>query len=98
MGTSRMKLQLLRINSGVDATSGVLYRVYPEGDKKFLCYTLEDEHRDVKVMGETRIPAGTYTIEFRSVGGYHSRELKSCLLYTSPSPRDGLLSRMPSSA
>ena len=25
-------------------------------------------------------------------------EYKSCLLYTSPSPRDGLLSRMPSSA
>ena len=24
--------------------------------------------------------------------------LKGCLLYTSPSPRDGLLSRMPSSA
>ena len=24
--------------------------------------------------------------------------LKDCLLYTSPSPRDGLLSRMPSSA
>ena len=27
-----------------------------------------------------------------------TRELRSCLLYTSPSPRDGLLSRMPSSA
>ena len=27
-----------------------------------------------------------------------TRELFSCLLYTSPSPRDGLLSRMPSSA
>ena len=27
--------------------------------------------------------------------GHH---LKVCLLYTSPSPRDGLLSRMPSSA
>ena len=26
------------------------------------------------------------------------REKQSCLLYTSPSPRDGLLSRMPSSA
>ena len=26
------------------------------------------------------------------------REFKLCLLYTSPSPRDGLLSRMPSSA
>ena len=25
-------------------------------------------------------------------------QLRSCLLYTSPSPRDGLLSRMPSSA
>ena len=25
-------------------------------------------------------------------------ELDACLLYTSPSPRDGLLSRMPSSA
>ena len=28
----------------------------------------------------------------------HYAELKACLLYTSPSPRDGLLSRMPSSA
>ena len=26
------------------------------------------------------------------------RDLLTCLLYTSPSPRDGLLSRMPSSA
>ena len=27
-----------------------------------------------------------------------AREAETCLLYTSPSPRDGLLSRMPSSA
>ena len=27
-----------------------------------------------------------------------AQQLKDCLLYTSPSPRDGLLSRMPSSA
>ena len=33
---------------------------------------------------------------FRSVGEYAKAE--DCLLYTSPSPRDGLLSRMPSSA
>ena len=26
------------------------------------------------------------------------QEIEACLLYTSPSPRDGLLSRMPSSA
>ncbi|HMV01658.1 MAG TPA: DUF5675 family protein [Chitinophagales bacterium] len=30
---------------------------------KFLCDTLEDEYRDIKVHGETRIPAGTYKIE-----------------------------------
>ena len=28
----------------------------------------------------------------------HIKQFKNCLLYTSPSPRDGLLSRMPSSA
>ena len=37
-----------------------------------------------------------------SEGGKTAKELlqetKTCLLYTSPSPRDGLLSRMPSSA
>ena len=34
-----------------------------------------------------------------SVGGYAvGAESEVCLLYTSPSPRDGLLSRMPSSA
>ena len=27
-----------------------------------------------------------------------TKKLRDCLLYTSPSPRDGLLSRMPSSA
>ena len=31
-------------------------------------------------------------------GKYKFEQEKNCLLYTSPSPRDGLLSRMPSSA
>ena len=30
--------------------------------------------------------------------GFIQRDYTNCLLYTSPSPRDGLLSRMPSSA
>lgn len=30
---------------------------------KFLCDTLEDEFRDIKVYSETRIPAGSYKIE-----------------------------------
>ena len=40
------------------------------------------------------------TFKFSTVGGFDERILqgKVCLLYTSPSPRDGLLSRMPSSA
>ena len=32
------------------------------------------------------------------VYGFQWRHFGACLLYTSPSPRDGLLSRMPSSA
>ena len=35
--------------------------------------------------------------EYRSTDGFVTN-LKSCLLYTSPSPRDATLSRMPSSA
>jgi hypothetical protein len=37
------------------------------------CYGLEDEHRDVKVMHETRIPAGKYEIKLRKFGGHHIR-------------------------
>ena len=40
-------------------------------------------------------------IEAKRIEGCSERTIqyyKSCLLYTSPSPRDGLLSRMPSSA
>ena len=35
---------------------------------------------------------------FGHLDTYLSSQLYDCLLYTSPSPRDGLLSRMPSSA
>ena len=36
--------------------------------------------------------------EFPKMYISRQRKIKGCLLYTSPSPRDGLLSRMPSSA
>ena len=42
-----------------------------------------------------------YTPQGRMVSkpaGKRPRHIHPCLLYTSPSPRDGLLSRMPSSA
>ena len=67
-----MKYEVLRISSGIDSTSGMLFEI--EGGKRtFLAYTLEDEQRDVKVWGETRIPAGTYQLELRKEGGFHSR-------------------------
>ena len=37
------------------------------------------------------------TIEDADFGRYDAEGYKYCLLYTSPSPRDGLLSRMPCS-
>ena len=37
-------------------------------------------------------------VEMRRARGYEALGVMDCLLYTSPSPRDGLLSRMPSSA
>ena len=52
-----MELEVIRFNKGVDATNGMLFDV--TGDRKFLCYTLEDESREEKVWGETCIPNGT---------------------------------------
>ena len=67
-----MKLEVLRFSSQADCTHGILFEV-TEIKKHFLCYTLEDEHRVLKVKGETRIPAGTYRIELRKEGGFHAR-------------------------
>ena len=71
-----MKLQLLRINSQADYTSGVLFQVCDDGSKEFLCYTLEDEEREKKVKHETRIPEGVYRISLRTYGGFHERYKK----------------------
>jgi hypothetical protein len=43
---------------------------------EFKVHTLEDEFRTNKVYGETRIPSGSYKIEFRTVGGFHQRYLE----------------------
>jgi hypothetical protein len=70
-----MKLQVLRFSSQTDSTSGLLFEV-TEVKKHFLCYTLEDERRVLKVRGETRVPAGVYKIELRNEGGFHQRYTK----------------------
>ena len=66
-----MKLEVLRFSSGEDSTSGILFDV--TGNRKILCYTLEDQYQTKKVMQETRIPAGEYEIKYRKEGGFHKR-------------------------
>ena len=70
-----MELEVLRFSSQKDSTHGLLFENTDIG-KRFLCYTLEDEARALKVKGETRIPAGIYKIELRAAGGFHNRYAK----------------------
>ena len=43
---------------------------------RFICFGLEDEYREEKIVGETRIPAGTYSVGLRTEGGFHQRYSK----------------------
>ncbi len=63
-----MELKVYRYSSQSQTTLGALHI-----DDKFECYTLEDQHQDIKVKGETRIPAGKYNIGLRTVGGFDAR-------------------------
>ena len=58
---------------------------YEKGPDAQLGYTFPNLLTEY-VMKNTHVPVGPW------------RGVNTCLLYTSPSPRDGLLSRMPSSA
>ena len=69
-----MKLKVIRFSSQKDSTSGLLFDV--TDGTKFHCYTLEDERREEKVIAETRIPAGVYSILLRKEGGFHGRYTK----------------------
>ena len=81
-----MELEVIRFSSGTDSTNGILLEVdkyapspHEEGyrcKRKFLAYTLEDEYRNEKVFGETRIPNGTYKLALRKTGGYHQKYSK----------------------
>ena len=62
----------------------------------FLAYFLSLDQQDVQILGY--VQAGLPTIYVPEFSSELVESLLGCLLYTSPSPRDGLLSRMPSSA
>ncbi len=40
-------------------------------DNQFVCFGLEDEFREEKIAGETRIPVGNYQITLRTEGKFH---------------------------
>jgi len=63
-----MEVLLRRYKSDEKATLGKL-----NIDGEFYCYTLEDEYREKKVMHETRIPAGKYLLELRTIGTFHEK-------------------------
>ena len=52
-----------------------------------------NEMTNVYTNMNANVHRGTYVLSSETTSMY-----EDCLLYTSPSPRDGLLSRMPSSA
>jgi hypothetical protein len=66
-----MKLTVKRLADNGDATIGAFYM-----DGVFQCFTIEDEERETKVSGETRVPEGTYDVKLRASGGFHSRYKK----------------------
>lgn len=57
-----MTFILQRYSDNRDSTLGILLKVL-EKQTVLQAYTLEDEFRVTKVKGETRIPAGTYTVD-----------------------------------
>lgn len=61
-----MNYILQRYSDNRESTLGILFKESPVGTY-FLGYTLEDEFREVKVKGETRIPAGKYEIVINKV-------------------------------
>lgn len=63
-----MKITVERIKSDNDATLSVVWI-----DGTFECFGVEDEFREEKVANETRIPAGTYNVGVRTVGGFNNR-------------------------
>ena len=84
-GTSNLSLSTTLANSGV--VSGTY------GTSTSVPTITVDSKGRITSASATNIPSATSTVT-----GLLTSTDYACLLYTSPSPRDGLLSRMPSSA
>ena len=84
---------------GIDADKAAIARMNEAVEKGLVLRDTYAKH----VKGETEKTEKTFDVKAwaeRQVKAHPDQvaAMKACLLYTSPSPRDGLLSRMPSSA
>ena len=57
-----LKLLLVREIKNEKQTHGRLFKIGTDDKREFICYTLEDKERLVKIKGETAIPTGKYTV------------------------------------
>ena len=76
----------------LDEITNIFEGIYP-GEMRMITYQIDAEQ---VALTYRRMPQ--HTGGKGSYGHRHKTQEEICLLYTSPSPRDGLLSRMPSSA
>ena len=72
---------------------GINYSNYVTELVLLLFIKMEYENTEAGILKEHKLPEGCRWTDLTGKSG-----ITFCLLYTSPSPRDGLLSRMPSSA
>lgn len=56
-------MSLIKVERFIHKKDWTISKVYVDG--KLFCYAIEDEKRDVKVKGETRIPDGIYELGTR---------------------------------
>ena len=75
----------------------------PDGESESISIidAIEEKHHSASTLSREGLVKGKYAKIFSGIGRFPIEPVSitlSCLLYTSPSPRDGLLSRMPSSA
>ena len=96
--TTKLLQEKYKKSNNIDELLIEAFAVVREASKR----TLGMRHFDEQLMGGIALHHGKIsemkTGEGKTLVSTLPAYLNTCLLYTSPSPRDGLLSRMPSSA
>ena len=92
-------LQLVEEKFGYETVDKVLLQVQPENDGAYTAVGTYDHQELIQLVvalsQETKVAVPDLVKAF---GRYLFTKFSTCLLYTSPSPRDRQKSRMPSSA